>query len=49
MVEIISQINEVGFPTVISVYLLIRFEGKITSLTNSITNLEKQIEKLSKN
>lgn len=40
-----SAMGDLGFPTVVSIYLLVRFEGKISSLTISINNLEKMIEK----
>lgn len=32
-----------GFPIVISIYLLVRIEGKLNELTNSISELSKVI------
>lgn len=46
MEELLIQIGNYGFPMVISVYLLIRFEGKIASLTQSIYQLAQVIETL---
>lgn len=36
-------IANVGFPIAISMYLLIRIEGKLTILTDSINELSKNI------
>ncbi len=44
MEELLTQIGNFGFPMVISIYLLVRFEGKIASLTESIYQLAKVIE-----
>ncbi|RBP44177.1 YvrJ family protein [Garciella nitratireducens] len=44
MEELLTQIGNFGFPMVISIYLLVRFEGKIQSLTESIYQLAKVIE-----
>ncbi|MCR1898250.1 YvrJ family protein [Irregularibacter muris] len=44
MEELLVQIGNFGFPMVISIYLLVRFEGKITNLTQSIYQLAKVIE-----
>lgn len=46
MEELLVQLGNYGFPMVISVYLLVRFEGKIASLTESIYQLAKVIETL---
>lgn len=46
MEEILKNLAEQGFPVVISVYLLIRFESKIEALENSITSLNTEIQKL---
>ncbi len=43
MEEIISQIANFGFPIVLSVYLLVRVEGKLEKLTESISELSKTI------
>jgi len=44
--ELLVQIGNFGFPMVISIYLLVRFEGKISSLTQSIYQLAKVIESM---
>ncbi|WP_297132419.1 YvrJ family protein [Terrisporobacter sp.] len=41
-----SIIANLGFPIAISMYLLIRIEGKLQSLTDSINELSKNIIKL---
>ncbi|AGB20135.1 YvrJ family protein [Thermoanaerobacterium thermosaccharolyticum] len=46
MSEIFTGIANLGFPIVISIYLLVRIEGKLDSLTNSINELTKAIAKL---
>ncbi|HSQ87409.1 YvrJ family protein [Romboutsia sp.] len=38
-----TLIANVGFPIAISMYLLIRIEGKLASLTDSINELSKNI------
>lgn len=38
-----SLIANVGFPIAISMYLLIRIEGKLQGLTTSIEDLSKNI------
>ena len=38
-----TLIANVGFPIAISMYLLIRIEGKLTSLTDSINELSQNI------
>ncbi|MBZ2174814.1 YvrJ family protein [Schnuerera sp. xch1] len=43
MEEIYTHIANLGFPIVISVYLLVRIEGKLTQLTESINELSKTI------
>lgn len=43
MNDISNLITNVGFPIAISVYLLVRFEGKIEALTNSINSLTNKI------
>lgn len=48
MDEIITAIANVGFPTVVSIYLLVRFESRITDLTNSINRLEQAINNVIK-
>lgn len=41
-----SLIANVGFPVAISVYLLVRIEGKLENLTVSITELSHNIVNL---
>ncbi|CEH36268.1 YvrJ protein family [Romboutsia lituseburensis] len=41
-----QNIANLGFPIVIAFYLLIRIEGKLDTLTNSINELSLNIEKL---
>jgi hypothetical protein len=41
-----TQIANLGFPIVVSVYLLVRVEGKLERLTESITDLSRAIGKL---
>lgn len=43
MNDIQSIIANLGFPIALSMYLLIRIEGKIQSLTDSINELSKNI------
>ncbi len=43
MNELVDFIGNVGFPIAITLYLLIRIEGKLELLTESINNLSKTI------
>ena len=43
MEGIYSGIANLGFPIVISMYLLVRIEGKLNQLTESISELSKVI------
>ncbi|AYD39345.1 YvrJ family protein [Clostridium fermenticellae] len=43
--DLVSIIGNVGFPIAVSIYLLVRFEGKLEILTNSINNLSNVISK----
>ena len=43
MEEIYSGIANLGFPIAISIYLLVRIEGKLNQLSDSITELSKVI------
>lgn len=43
MEEIFANIANLGFPIVISIYLLVRIEGKLNQLTESIYELSKAI------
>lgn len=44
MEELYTNIANLGFPIVISLFLLVRIEGKLSELTKSITELSKVIE-----
>ncbi|KAF0817707.1 MULTISPECIES: YvrJ family protein [unclassified Cytobacillus] len=44
--QIISIMGNFGFPVAIAIYLLIRFEKRIESLTTAITELQKIIKKI---
>lgn len=46
MESIVNMIGNVGFPIAVSIYLLIRIESKIESLTNSINALTNVICKV---
>lgn len=46
MEEIYSSIANLGFPIVISIYLLVRIEGKLNELTKSISELSQTISTL---
>lgn len=41
--QFLSKISNFGFPLILAVYLLLRFEKKLERLTNAISNLEKTI------
>lgn len=43
MNEFFNFVQNVGFPIAVSVYLLVRIEGKIEMLTNSINNLNNSL------
>ncbi|WML36748.1 YvrJ family protein [Clostridium sp. OS1-26] len=43
--ELLNMIGNVGFPIVVSVYLLVRLEAKLEVLTQSINNLSNVINK----
>ena len=47
MEDIYTSIANLGFPIVISVYLLVRIEGKLNQLSDSIIELSKNIAKMS--
>ncbi len=46
MEELMAQVANVGFPIAVSIYLLVRVEAKIESLTSSINELSRVIEAL---
>jgi hypothetical protein len=43
MQELLPQIANVGFPVVLSMYLLVRIEGKLEVLSTAISDLTKAI------
>lgn len=46
MEELAKIISTVGFPIVISLYLLVRVESKLDILTNSINSLSNNINNI---
>jgi len=46
MDEIINIISNIGFPMAISLYLLVRIEGKLENLTLSINELSQTIKSM---
>jgi len=46
MTDILNAISSLGFPSVVAIYLLVRFESKITDLAKTISSLEKTIDKI---
>lgn len=44
MDTIMNQIANFGFPIVLSIYLLVRVEGRLEKLTDSIYELSRTIE-----
>ncbi|QSX24148.1 YvrJ family protein [Priestia megaterium] len=43
---LISAVGNFGFPVILSLYLLIRFEKKIGDLTSAIQNLHEATNKI---
>lgn len=48
MDELVKMIGNVGFPIAVSIYLLVRLEGKMESLTTSINVLNNTMNTLFK-
>lgn len=48
MDALVTLIGNVGFPIAVSIYLLVRIEGKLESLTSSINNLSSVINAMEK-
>lgn len=46
MEDVVQLISNLGFPIAISLYLLIRIEGKLENLTISINNLSQSINSI---
>ncbi|QAT40995.1 YvrJ family protein [Clostridium sp. JN-9] len=47
-INLVNLIGNVGFPIAISVYLLVRIEGKMDTLAVSINNLSNVITNIKK-
>lgn len=45
MEEVLSGISNFGFPIILSMYLLIRIEGKMDKLSETIAKLSSALEK----
>jgi hypothetical protein len=45
MEELLGQVGNVGFPIALSIYLLVRLEGKMEQLTISIQKLTAVLDK----
>ncbi|SHH42079.1 YvrJ family protein [Tepidibacter thalassicus] len=43
MEDLYTSIANLGFPIAVSIYLLVRIEGKLSNLTTSINELSKAI------
>lgn len=48
MEEILNYIGNIGFPIVLSIFLLYRIEGKLEKLTTSIQELSSVIKNMNK-
>ena len=46
MESLVTLIGNVGFPIAVSIYLLVRIEGKMENLTNSINSLTNSINSI---
>jgi hypothetical protein len=44
--DIFSQVGNLGFPIVVSIYLLVRLENKLDGLTSAINDLALKITEL---
>ncbi|MDY6826537.1 MAG: YvrJ family protein [Bacillota bacterium] len=45
MDEVVTLIGNFGFPVAVSLYLLVRLEGKLETLTESIHSLSEAINR----
>ena len=43
MEEMVALVGNFGFPVAVSIYLLVRIEGKLETLTESIASLSEAI------
>lgn len=48
MEELLTQISNFGFPIILSMYLLVRIEGKMEALTTSIARLTTVLDQQEK-
>lgn len=48
METLVGLIGNVGFPIAVSIYLLVRIEGKLENLTSSINTLSNVLNKIPK-
>ena len=46
MEELITAASQVGFPILVSLLLLVRFEKKLDKLTDSINKLSDKVDKV---
>ncbi|TDT62414.1 YvrJ family protein [Fonticella tunisiensis] len=46
MEELLGQVSNIGFPIALSIYLLVRLEGKLERLSESIIELSKTINSM---
>ena len=46
MKELVEIVANIGFPIAISIYLLVRIEGKLEGLIKSINNLSQTINSI---
>ena len=46
MANFLTIVANLGFPIAISMYLLVRIEGKLQALTDSINELSRNITKM---
>lgn len=47
-VDLMQMVTNLGFPAIVTMYLLIRIEGKLENLSNSISALSTNINNLKK-
>lgn len=46
MEEMVPLVANLGFPIAVSIYLLVRIEGKMDDLTSSVKELSRVISKI---
>ena len=44
--DLMNVLSEIGFPALVTMYLLVRIEGKLQELSNSIISLSNNISKM---